>query len=213
MIDILGLGTPRSQYPNVDDDNFTTLDDYLELARKTIGRFAPKYRATLGREMLRNDDTVSYVATAIMVADWLWNKDYRSKTNTVRSQYAYRNQHAIWAIQRYITRQAESTYIESLDMPNKNDEPMYETVIDKRSDNPAITASNTNLLQHLYSTLDHAVEDGDMTRADVDMLVSYYSEQETLRSLAQKYHMSHEGVRQSVQKNLKKAQKILKTGR
>jgi hypothetical protein len=83
---------------------FDTLENYTNIAKKTISKFASKFYPGLSKEMLNNDETVAEVASAIMMADWNWDRNRKGKnTGLGKSMYSYRNQCAIWAIKTYIT--------------------------------------------------------------------------------------------------------------
>ena len=51
------------------EKQFESLSFYINLAKKTISKFAPKFYNGLSIEMLQNEDAVSDIATALMYAD------------------------------------------------------------------------------------------------------------------------------------------------
>ena len=80
------------------DKQFDSLDTYIQLAKKTISKFAPKFYNGLAAEMLSNEDAISDIATAIMSADWKFDSNRVGPTGLKKTQYSYRNQCVIWAM-------------------------------------------------------------------------------------------------------------------
>ena len=77
----------------MDNVEFDDLKVYLNLAKKTINKFG----GSLAKEMLRSEDAISDVASAIMQGDWKWDANRTGKTGQKKTRYSYRNQCAIWA--------------------------------------------------------------------------------------------------------------------
>ena len=103
-IDIVGIGTPRKSYQPTENVNFEGLVEYLEHARRMIAHYAPKFRVGLAKEMLKSEDAVSNVATAIMMGDWRWDENHASKEGRSSSKSGYRHKCVIWAIKSYLSR-------------------------------------------------------------------------------------------------------------
>ena len=79
-VDIVGASRKNKEdFPVADNSKFETLSSYMQIAKRLIGYFAPKIRKGLSSEMLASDDAVSYVAEAIMMADWLFDENYIGK--------------------------------------------------------------------------------------------------------------------------------------
>jgi hypothetical protein len=106
--DLVNITDLRSKYPNKNEKEFKSLDEYLTVAIKTIKRFANKLQHGLAKQILSDEDALSNIAYKIMLGDWKWHPDYRSKSGKVRTRRAYLNQCAIWAIKEYIRRQITS---------------------------------------------------------------------------------------------------------
>ena len=85
-VDIVGIGSHLIEYPPIDPKRFEdSFDKYIEIAKKVVAVFAPRYRPGLSEEILRSEDAISNIATAIMIADWRWNPEYKSADGTVRT--------------------------------------------------------------------------------------------------------------------------------
>jgi len=98
---------------NVSDDTQTRilpLSEYIEIAKKTIGKFASP---SVANEMLKSEDAISFVTDHLIKGTLRW------KADGGRTLYAYLNQCAIWAIQRWILniKVARKNAAVSLDTP------------------------------------------------------------------------------------------------
>jgi hypothetical protein len=119
------------------DKQFDSLDTYIDLAKKTISKFGPKFYTGLSSEMLQNSDAVSDVATAIMYADWRFDPSRKGKSGQQKTLYSYRNQCAIWAIKTYITNKYKKRKDMSLDF-DRDDESfsLNATTVDAKNPSP-----------------------------------------------------------------------------
>lgn len=206
MIDILKIGTPKTQYPPVNNDNFETLDTYLTLAKKIIQKLASKYHSKLGIEMLKNEDSVSYVATALMFADWKWDENYKGPTGKVKTKYAYRNQYAIWAICNYVKRSVTSEKMASLH--NVNEMQIY-SVLHDRKNLPINQVIHNDLLEYLDKLISKGVGQNRLSQRNVDIVKLYYLHRLPFHKIATQYNLSKEGVRQIVHRTVKKLKYVV----
>jgi len=177
---------------------FDTLNNYTNIAKKTISKFANKFYPGLSKEMLNNSDTVAEVAGAIMMADWHWDKDRVGKVSGKgKTLYSYRNQCAIWAIKTYIstknkTRKKNQKCIEKAS--NENTYMYYENpldilIADEQSNNLAI---DVNSIINMAPISDKQKQ----------QLYMYYYENKTLSDIGKVYGVTREAIRQSINKAL-----------
>ena len=184
---------------------YEALSEYLLIAKKTIARFANKFYPTLAQEMLKSEDAISQVASAVMEADWKWNPEYRSKTNTVRSKRAYRNQCAIWAIQNYIGQKKRTRNTISLSYESDNGEhdvSISGTIADKKAYNPAIIASNNEELRNTQGLIKSLLDSGIISDKQREYITAYYLDDQTLQEVGEKFGVSREAVRQCITKGI-----------
>jgi len=88
-----------------------TLDTYLNFAKRTITKFATRYYGlTVARSLLKDDDVIGTIATAIMTGDWKW--DGRG------SRQGYRTQCAIWAIHSCVRYRTTHQMLNGIDFNN-----------------------------------------------------------------------------------------------
>jgi len=192
---------------------FETLEDYLILAKRVIAKLAPKFYQSLAMEMLKDEDAISDVANAIMVADWKWNPGYRSQTNTVRSKRSYRNQRAIWAMKKYISNKRKSKGTMSLSYENKDqDNPVMASgmIEDKKSQDPAIVAENRETIKNSKSLVSQLLATENITEKQKKYIISYYLEGHTLQEVGDKYGVSREAIRQGINSGIDTIKKVHK---
>ncbi len=199
-VDIVGIGDQKIEYPEVNNDNFDTMEEYLTIAKKTIRTFAARFRVGLSEEMLRSDDAISNIATHIMLADWRWSADYRSKKGTVRTKRAYRNQCVIWAISGYVSRRVNHRYVLSLDAllsPTNNGDNETTNLYKVLESNQASPDSNL-VLQENKERLEKLLKKVCLTDNQDRCIRMRHMENMTLQQIATKMKTSREAVRQTV---------------
>lgn len=187
------------------DRKYDSLDSYINLAKKTIVKFGPRFYNGLSAEMLKNNDAVSDVATAIMYADWRFDPNRVGKSGQKKTIYSYRNQCAIWAIKTYVTNKYKKTLDTSISL-NFNDKDsdsfLYSTIPDSRAADPAQILIEkeeaTNLSANIDSLLNNPVL-SDKQKAQIKM---YYLENHTLSYIGKQFGVSREAVRQNIKRAL-----------
>jgi RNA polymerase sigma factor (sigma-70 family) len=192
---------------------YETLKDYLLIAKKTISKFAPKFYVGLAKEMLKSEDAVSQVATAIMEADWKWNPNYRSKNNTVRSKRAYRNQKAIWAIQAYISQKKKKKYTMSLSYETTVDDGkstlLSGLLEDKKSLNPASVIAEIDNKEYVKTLISDLLNAGILTDRQKDYISSYYLENKTMQEVGNQFGVTREAVRQGINNGINTLKELI----
>lgn len=189
---------------------YDSLDSYLNLAKKTISKFGPKFYNGLSTEMLKNNDAVSDVATAIMYADWRFDPDRVGKEGKKKTLYSYRNQCAIWAIKTYISnkyKKSNDTTAISLNFNIDDSSEISSTIKDDKSYDPLdilIQKEETNNLSSYISTILGSEVLSDKQKIQLKM---YYLDNLTLSAIGKKFGVSREAVRQ----NIKRAIEIIKS--
>lgn len=187
---------------------YADLSTYNNLAKKTISKFAPKFYNGLSIEMLKNEDAISDVSTAIMYADWRFDENRVGISGQQKTLYSYRNQCAIWAIKTYITnkykKQKKDTISLNFSFDNSNE--LSTSIQDHKTLDP-IDIIITNEQTEAYTKYIQCIFDsGVLTDKQISIIKLYYLENETLASIGRKFKVSREAIRQ----NLKRAVAIIK---
>jgi RNA polymerase sigma factor (sigma-70 family) len=192
------------------EQQFDDLPTYINLAKKTISKFSAKYHSSLRNEMLKNEDAISDVASAIMYADWKWDKDRVGKTGMVKSKYAYRNQCAIWAIQTYISKKYKVKNKKlSIDESMSDNDTTHASILEAKSEKDPlenlIEKENSELVNsHIHEIINSDI----LTDKQRDQLKMYYFDDMTLNEIGKKFNVTREAVRQNIKKAISLIQAI-----
>ena len=155
-----------------------TLSEYLTLATKAISKWGCHF-------MLKDDDAISFVATALMWADYRF--DGRG------SAYGWRLYCARFAIKTYLRRLKGRNI--SLDSTNRDNEPLYTML-------PIV--SHELLRIDLLDSIDSCVNTGLLSERQRFCILRYYLYNDTLREIGTTLKITPWGVKLSIQAGLKK---------
>jgi hypothetical protein len=91
FLQLSGVGDQKITYKDHSTIEFESLSTYILLAKKAISKFANNMYSGLSVKMLKDEEAISSVANAIMMADWRWDDNYQNTQNTKKTRYSYRN--------------------------------------------------------------------------------------------------------------------------
>lgn len=212
---IPSVGKQKIAYKDHTDIKFESLDFYLNLAKKIIAKMGPTFFAGLSKEMLQSEDAVSFVANAIMMGDWRWEKQ-SSTEKTNKTLYSYRNQCGIWAIQTYVTKQYKSKNSKKKIRPKyslsyqENDDLDLETLIaDENQKEPQdilIAKENKENIENLIESLFNSDIVSDKQKEFIKL---YYFENLTLEKIGKRFNITREAVRQSIRSAIQKIRELV----
>lgn len=216
-LDIVDIGDHHTSYPPASSAKFEdSPQDYIDLAKRVIGYFAPRFYPSLKKEMLSNEDVVSNMATAIMKADWRWNENYRSKTGKVRTRKAYRNQCGLWEITAYLKRKKrkrDGMQVVSLNYftsSNDEEQPQLIDVLPDEVANPAFTVADAEEQAHRQINIEGLLTAGILTKKEEKYIRMYYLQEVSLSDIGRMEGVSREAIRQDVARGIGKLQKLAK---
>jgi RNA polymerase sigma factor (sigma-70 family) len=212
---IPSIGKQKIKYKDHLNIKFENMDFYLDLAKKIISKMAPTFFNGLAKEMLKNEDAVSFVASSIMMGDWRWkNNEDNDTSKTYKTLYSYRNQCGIWAIKTYVTKKYKQNNnkkkikithsinysdddisLESL-LPDNSQKNPIEILIDKEK--------HSNMSVDIKNLLDMA----NISDKQKNYIRLYYYENMTLEQVGNNYGVTREAVRQSIKSAIKKIKEI-----
>jgi RNA polymerase sigma factor (sigma-70 family) len=184
--------------PEVKED----LSTYISLAKKTISKFGPKFYSSLSSEMLKNEEAISDVATAIMYADWRFDPNRKGNSGQQKTLYSYRNQCAIWAIQTYITHKYKKQKCLSIDNYTYDDQPHTELIPDHKQLDPMEIAIKNETERDLIDTIDLMLNTTPLSDKQKKQIYMYYFEDKTLSEIGKIFDVSREAVRQNIKRGL-----------
>jgi len=209
MLDIGGIGLQKKEYKDHKTINFLSLNEYLIMARKIISKMS----SGPYKQYLNTEDVVSYVANALMMADWRWDENYNSKQGRKKNLYSYRNQCAIWAIQTLVTKQKKSKKnikMYSLD-DSINDTDLrnnLDFIEDTSCENPLDVLeqeeTDNDVKQMVSSILDSDI----LSDKNKQYIKMYFFEGLTLEKIGNHFNITREAVRQGINKSLQKIREL-----
>jgi RNA polymerase sigma factor (sigma-70 family) len=210
MLDIGGIGLQKKEYKDHDKVNFLSLEEYLTMAKKIISKMS----SGPYRKFLNTEDVISYIANALMMADWRWDENYSSSEGRKKGLYSYRNQCAIWAIQTLITKHKKSKKnnisMYSLD-DNINGEDIrnaLDFIEDPKGENPSSIIEKQEVKQDIKNLVSNLLDSDLLTDRNKDYIKMYFFEGETLEVIGKRFNITREAVRQGIHKSLEKIRNV-----
>lgn len=190
------------------EQQFETLEVYTNLAKKIISKFAPTFYIGLRKELLSNDEAISDIASAIMMADWKWDANRKGHEGQSKTRYSYRNQCGIWAIKTYISSKykKKNQYSKlSIDSMSKDELNTYATNIPDRSvSDPYEIVSFKEESDNLKEDIQKLLNSNILSDKQRNQIYKYYFENKTLVEIGKEYGVTREAIRQNIQKGLNK---------
>lgn len=209
LLQLNGVGDQKIKYKDHSEIQFDSLSTYLLLAKKAISKFSPKFYNGLCAKMLKDEEAVSTVANAIMMADWRWDADYQNEQGTKKTKYSYRNQCALWAIQTYVTKtykhkkKLSKKTIYSLDhSSDDSDVSIHELVNNKNAKDPVEDLIEKEENQNLKDNIQMLLNSELLSDRQKDYIKLYFYESYTFEKIGKKYGITREAVRQGLNKAL-----------
>ena len=190
----------------MENRQFEDLNTYILLARKIVSKFAPTFYNGLQKELLANEDAMSDIASALMTADWKWDKDRKGFNGQSKTRYSYRNQCGLWAIKTYISNKYKKNKIKlSIDNISNDDMTTYaNTIKDTRVSNPEEIVSQQEESDNLKKIISSLLNSSILSDKQRNQIHKYYFEEKTLLQIGKEYGVTREAVRQNIQKGIKK---------
>ena len=187
---------------------YDSLPSYMNLAKRMISKFAPKFYKNLAYEMLNNEDAISDIANAIMTADWKYDSERTGKsTGKKKTKYSYRNQCALWAIQTYVTKNYKknknTSKVYSLNYNNsENEDDAYNYIVDNRTKTPEQIILEKEKHEEVSKLIRLLLSSELLTKNQSEYIKLYYFENCTYEQIGQKLNLTREAIRQSINKAL-----------
>lgn len=207
LLQLNGIGNQKIQYKDHSLIEFDSLQEYMLLAKKSISKFANQFYNGLALKMLKDEDAISLVANAIMMADWRWDDNYQNEKGTKKTKYSYRNQCALWAIQTYLTKDHKKNKkfkkkVYSLDhtMEDDNESSIHDFTEDEKIISPENALIQKESKEELTKLINSLLDLDCLTARQKDYIRLYYFESYTFEKIGQKYGITREAVRQGLNK-------------
>lgn len=184
------------------DIKYESLETYHLLAKKIVSKFASPFIKT---DILNNEEALSEIAEAIMIADWKWDSSRQGHNGQSKTRYSYRNQCGLWAIKTYTTKKIKKQKKESyINSSSKNDTDYLSDVTSSNAYNPYEIVAQKEEQELITQSINEILNSNILTEKQKDQITDYYFENKTLLEIGKKYGVSREAVRQNIQKGLSK---------
>ncbi|NDC71877.1 MAG: sigma-70 family RNA polymerase sigma factor [Sphingobacteriia bacterium] len=208
LLQLNGVGNQKIAYKDHSNIEFDSLDHYILLAKKAISKFSRQFYQGLSVKMLKDEDAMSSVANAIMMADWRWDENYQNTKGTKKTKYSYRNQCALWAIQTYVSKNYKKNkkfkkIAYSLDhiIENNNDSTTIQSFTeDSKILSPEEYAIEKEEKEQLSNLIEGLLSLDCLSARQKDYIRLYYFESYTFDKIGKKYGITREAVRQGLNK-------------
>lgn len=186
------------------EQQFDTMSTYILLAKKVISKFAPNFYASLRNELLKNEDAIADIATAIMYADWKWDSSRVGFNGKTKSKYSYRNQCGLWAIKTYLSNKykKKNQHFSLENMDQEYDTNFVENVIDHRSADPGDIVADKEDDEAVSSLVKDLLNSPIISDKQRDQIYQYYFQKKTLSQIGEEYGVTREAIRQNIQKGI-----------
>ena len=183
---------------------FDTLESYISTAKKIIAKYNTRSSSS-GGNLLKNEDIISDVASAIMYADWKWDSERVGKiTGKKKTKYSFRNQCAIWAIKTYMTNKHKKKKINIIDIDLQDSKEFLGSYIEDYRNNDPYLETETNEYHKDIDILVSEIMNSDiLSEKQKDQIQKYYIDDMTLSQIGDEYGVTREAVRQNIKKGLK----------
>jgi RNA polymerase sigma factor (sigma-70 family) len=217
---IPSVGKPKILYQDHKNIKFESLDFYLNLAKKIISKMAPTFFSGLSKEMLKNEDAISFVANAIMMGDWRWKKDTIKDNSNEEKQYktlySYRNQCGIWAIQTYVTKRYKQNNSSkkikekySINYTDDNDVSLESVIADHSQIEPVDKIIEEEKNNNIKSLIEQLFNTDILSDKQKDQVKMYYYDNMTLEQIGRVQGVTREAVRQSIKTAISKIRTLI----
>lgn len=207
MLDIGGIGDQKLKYRNYENTEFLPLYEYILMAKKIVSKLSSQYN----KKLLDNDDVISYVANAIMMADWRWDNEYKSKEGRKKDLYSYRNQCAIWAIKTLVSKKTKKKQMYSLDetISSSDNRNNFDFLEDCKCIDPSDSLSNKETQHNLCEDIKSLLQSDLLSEKQKQYIQLYYFEGQTLEKIGKQFGVTREAVRQNINKTIVKLREIM----
>lgn len=204
LLQLNGIGEQKIEYKDHTKIKFDDLRTYVLLAKKAISKFGPKFYAGLSAKMLRDEDAISSIANAMMMADWRWDENRLGLNGAKKTKYSYRNQCALWAIKTYVSKEhkhLKKNKVYSFDyMTEDDDSSLHSWSADMRVQQPDQIVMHNEEAHNLSSLIEQLLSLDNLSDRQKDYIRLYYFEGHTFEQIGKKYGITREAVRQGLNK-------------
>jgi len=209
---IPSIGKQKISYKDHKNINFEPMSFYINLAQKIISKMGHTFFNGLSKEMLKNEDAISFVASSIIMGDWRWknDNDSKEKNKTYKTLYSYRNQCGIWAMKTYVTKQykkrnSAKSKINNCSINYSDEDINVESMIaDKNQKEPLDILAYEEKKKSLSEDVELLLDLSPISDKQKEYIKMYYYEDMTLEQIGKQNGVTREAIRQSIKAAISK---------
>ena len=200
-IDIIGIHDKKIKLPQKPNKEFASLDEYITIAKKCISRHANKFRPNLAKEMLGNEDAVSNIAHAAMMADWAFNGK--------GSLHGFRKERILFAIRCYLTRSCKNNKRNTLSLNRliNSDKSQSTTSFLDRLVDKSPTVEDTMFQKEKIEKLKNLIKEANIPKNAKKYIQMHFFEGQSIASIAKKNGVSRQGIYTLIDRSLSNIRK------
>ncbi len=202
MIDCVGIEIKKEDYPEWHDKEFSSLSEYLTAAEKAVKYFISLLKPELTKVAANDEDLISGVAYAMMIADWKWRPDGG------RAKYSYRNNYAWYYIRSYLARRAKYAKRSAVYLSTFDKEMLTFSFLDEKASDPLDILIKNNDIS-LFDEVKRTMTTDTLSEREIFCIDQYFCGEKTYQTIGQTIGVTKERVRQNINSGIKKLQGVL----
>jgi RNA polymerase sigma factor (sigma-70 family) len=192
MVDCVGIDIDNKNLPDKEEKEFMSLDEYLSVSKKALRYFMSRLRPDLVESVCDDEDVISNVAYAMMIADWKWKEDGGRTRRSFRMNYAW------YAVRSYIARRAKyrAKYGKMLSINDSDEDFIFQFIDEKQADplDIIIGSKYDNEMREINKCLSSEL----LTPRERYCIREYYFKEKTYKEIGEKIEVTKERVRQLI---------------
>lgn len=190
-MDIVGVEIDSNNFPDQKQQEFLTLKEYLAVAKRALRYFLVRLRPDLVESVCDDEDVISNIAYALMIADWKWNE------NGGRTKSSFRMNYAWYAVRSYIARRSKyrSRYGKIISIDEYDGDDCRNQFLDEKQVEPLNIIIGSQFDEDMKKLKKYLGTDI-LTPREKYCIRQYYFKEKTLKEIGETIDISKERVRQ-----------------
>lgn len=212
MLELIGIGTAHTNYPDKNNQEFLGLNDYITGARRIIKKCISlkKLKHWNLNNLIYDEDFVSHVAHGMMMADWRFDPNKGMTRENFRFNYALYTIKSVLNQDKKSWKRRRRDGLKSLDLSVRDFNNLYSQIKDTKTPNPL-----DNLLAQIGAKcsdteqISNCLTNGFLTPRESEAIHAYYVDDMTLEAAGTQLGVTRERVRQLVNSGIAKIKEFL----
>lgn len=203
------IADQRIEYPLPEEQEFLTLEEYYEIARRMIIKHVKNLDAQ--KNMLNSDDAIAYVAHKLMMGDWR----FKSKDDEKWTRRGYLGQCGRWAISEYmkkIVNNKNRCFYTIFDTSDNDENYSLATIIADENNHDTLengdyTLEKKEYLFQIKELVDVIFQSDILSEKESRRIKMRFLDNMSIKDIAASESTSYESIRQTIEESMNKIQK------